>query len=73
METNNPNMNKIKERENLSEMISVSFTPTQSQSLENATAVAGFDKVGTYARWIIVQFLKENGFLKTQAPTNGDE
>lgn len=64
---------KEKTKENLSEMISVSFTPTQEQALEKASSVAGFEKVGTYARWLIVNHLREHGFLDVNLPSTSEE
>ena len=64
---------KEKIKENLSEMISVSFTPTQEQALEKASSVAGFEKVGTYARWLIVNHLREHGFLAILPLTGCEE
>lgn len=57
----------------LTEMISVSLTPAQLEALERASRNSGVGKVGTYARSILVQHLKELNLIPTELAEETEE
>jgi len=68
----NNGVNKATEREKLTEMISVVFTPTQLKAVEE-TAVQQDRKVGNLIRWITIEYLKSINKLSPNTPDEVDD